>query len=359
VRIKGPQTTPNSPPTVASPIADVGPLLAGGDTTVDLSGVFTDADGDRLTLEVVSSDDDVSVGLIQYISGAELWVLAGVRGTAELTVTANDEKGGIVSDTFTVTVKEAPTVASPIADISSLKAGASKQISLSGVFADADGDALTLGVASSNSAVVTVSTQIDGTTQAVSGLTVVGVAEGTATITVTAEDTDGNRVIDTFDVTVPAAQQQQKHKREPQLEQQGGGSDDQGDGPKDDSADGEEPLPEEYTPPEDEPAAQQQVVLLPGAVGDLILTATDGGVRVSWTAPAVGGAPARYIAHLKPEGGETGSGKTKRPKAKKTQVTFDNLDPGTTYEVWVRAQNALGKGERVHATITLPGPQPE
>ena len=49
-----------------------------------------------------------------------------------------------------------------------------------------------------------------------------------------------------------------------------------------------------------------------------------------------------------------GSGKTKNPKAKKTQVVFKKLKPGTTYNVWVRAQNHAGKGERVNATITLP-----
>nr|MCQ3803698.1 fibronectin type III domain-containing protein [Acidimicrobiia bacterium] len=49
-----------------------------------------------------------------------------------------------------------------------------------------------------------------------------------------------------------------------------------------------------------------------------------------------------------------GKGKTKTPKAKKTQVRFDNLEAGRTYKVWVRAQNEAGKGERVHATITLP-----
>ena len=27
---------------------------------------------------------------------------------------------------------------------------------------------------------------------------------------------------------------------------------------------------------------------------------------------------------------------------------------GRTYEVWVRAENETGKGERVHATVTLP-----
>ena len=57
--------------------------------------------------------------------------------------------------------------------------------------------------------------------------------------------------------------------------------------------------------------------------------------------------------HLRPEDGKQGSGKTKRPKAKKTQVKFNNLQSGQTYQVWVRAQNETGKGERVHASITL------
>ena len=53
------------------------------------------------------------------------------------------------------------------------------------------------------------------------------------------------------------------------------------------------------------------------------------------------------------------TGKTKRPKANKTKVTYNKLEAGTTYNVWVRAQNESGKGERVHATITLPASQPE
>jgi hypothetical protein len=91
----------------------------------------------------------------------------------------------------------APTVASPIADIGGIEAGASKQVSLQGVFADGDGDALTLSAASSDSAVVTVSVAADQ-----AGLTVRAVSAGDATITVTARDSDGNQVSDTFGVTV-------------------------------------------------------------------------------------------------------------------------------------------------------------
>ena len=103
---------------------------------------------------------------------------------------------------------------------------------------------------------------------------------------------------------------------------------------------------------------EQQQVPVPGPVTGLDLSAAAGSVTVSWQAPETGGAPKRYIVHLKPEGGEKGSGKTKRPKAKKTTVTFDNLAPGTTYIVWVRAQNAAGKGKRVHSAITLPQAEP-
>ena len=105
---------------------------------------------------------------------------------------------------------------------------------------------------------------------------------------------------------------------------------------------------------EDSAGAAQTVVEKPGPVEGVQLSATADSVTVSWRPPASGGAPDRYIVNLKPEGG--GKGSTKRPKAKKLSVTFRNLESGKTYKVWVRAQNEAGKGERVHASITLPSP---
>ena len=318
-----PVAPPNEAPTVSAGIADVTIASEYGTGEVSLSGVFADGDGDDLAVTAVSTDENVAA--VSVSAGyAALTVNAGTRGTAVVTVTADDGNGGAVQDSFTVTVKAAPTVAAAIADVGELAIGAAHEVSLSGVFSDPDGDALTITAASSDSAVAAVSATIDPVTGSATALTVTAAGEGTATVTVTAQDSDGNSVSDSFDVTVPApAEQPQEAAQEPE-------------------------------------AQQQPAETLPGAVVSLEVTATaDGTVTVSWQAPASGDAPTRYIVHLRPDGGETGSGKTKRPKAPKTQVKFKNLEPGTTYLVWVRARNETGKGERTHATITLPTPQPQ
>ena len=122
---------------------------------------------------------------------------AGARGTATVTVTADDGNGGRVQDTFSAVVKATPTVASALADVSGLATEATRQISLSGVFSDADGDSLTITAGSSDNTRATVSVAGD-----YSSLTVTARAPGTTTIMVTAQDSDGNQVSDMFGVEV-------------------------------------------------------------------------------------------------------------------------------------------------------------
>ncbi len=191
----------NQAPTVSASIADVTIVSESGTKEVSLSGVFDDPDGDSLTISAASSDGAVATVSVSS-GGSSLTVNAQARGTATVTVTASDGNGGTAEDAFTVTVKAAPAVASAINDVSGLEAGSTQDVSLSGVFSDADGDALTVTAASGTEAVATVSVSSDGST-----LTLTGVAEGTATITVTAQDSDGNRVTDGFDVSVVAQQQ--------------------------------------------------------------------------------------------------------------------------------------------------------
>ena len=194
-----PQPIPNRAPVVASPIADQS-LTTGGTTTVALASVFSDPDGDSLTLSALSSD---TAKATVAISSTTLTLTGVAAGTATITVTAND--GNLsVTDTFVVTVtpqpipNRAPVVASPIAD-QSLTTGGTTTVALASVFSDPDGDSLTLSTSSDSTANATVA--ISGTT-----LTISGAAEGTATITVTASD-GSLSVEDTFVVTVSAANQ--------------------------------------------------------------------------------------------------------------------------------------------------------
>ena len=192
---------PNQAPTVSGAIADSTIVNESGTRQVSLSGVFSDADNDTLTVTAASSDETkATVSVAADYSG--LTVSAQARGTATITVTASDGNGGAVSDTFTIRVKAAPVVESAIADVSGLEVGATQEVSLSGVFSDADSDALTITAASSANAIATAVASGSST------LTLTGVAEGTATITVTAQDADGNGVSDSFDVSVAAPQQQ-------------------------------------------------------------------------------------------------------------------------------------------------------
>ena len=97
---------------------------------------------------------------------------------------------------------------------------------------------------------------------------------------------------------------------------------------------------------------QQTTQAVPGPVHNLTATAAAKRVTVTWDAPATGGAPERYIVHLRPQGGKAGSGKTKKIDAARTSVAFKKLKPGTAYNIWIRAQNTAGKSDRTRTTAT-------
>ena len=384
----------NRMPTVSSGISDLTIVNEGGTHEVSLSGVFSDADGDSLTITAGSSDANRATVSVAG-DHSSLTVKARARGMATITVTAADGRGSTVADTFTVTVKAAPVAASALADISDLEASATLDVLLDGVFSDADNDALIITATSSDDAKATASVSPD-----YSKLTLTGVAEGAATITVTAEDADGNRVNDAFDVSVvelpgpvanlavsatdtgdgiivswqaPESGGTVKGYIAHARPVKGGAGSGKTRHPKADELSVTFPNLEtglEYriwVRAENAAGKGERVhatielspapTEAPGPVLNLRVTAAADSVSATWEAPATGGAPTRYIAHIRPEGGPAGSGETKYPKTKKPATTFRDLEAGRTYKVWVRAENAVGKGERVHATITLPEPE--
>ncbi len=95
---------------------------------------------------------------------------------------------------------QAPTVSATLADVSGLEAGATREVSLAGVFHDPDGDALTITGGPDDDAIVTVDVASDG-----SRLTLTGVSEGTAIVLVFAADPSGASVFTEFNVSVVAA----------------------------------------------------------------------------------------------------------------------------------------------------------
>ena len=98
--------TVKAAPVVASPIDDITGLEAEDVRIISLSGVFSDADGDSLTITAASSDEGkatVSVSADQ----STLTATGVAEGTATITVTAQDTDGNTVTDTFDVTVNAA------------------------------------------------------------------------------------------------------------------------------------------------------------------------------------------------------------------------------------------------------------
>ena len=178
--------------------------------SVDLSGYFTDADGDTLTYTAVSSD---TAKATVSLSSATLSVTPVAEGTATITATATDPSGAFATQAFTMTVKPAnrvPVASTTIPDqtiertYSGSNVDTNVHIGLSDKFSDADGDALTYTATvqiTSTGYLVFVDFRMGANTLTVSAPQADTGGSGTTTVTVTATDTDNASVSQTFSVT--------------------------------------------------------------------------------------------------------------------------------------------------------------
>jgi ketosteroid isomerase-like protein len=192
----------NPPPVVAAPIPD---RTATEDTLFSFTlpaGTFTD-EGDTLSYQAVTTADWLTFDAVTAtFSGTP--TNADV-GSAQVTVTATDSIGKTVSDTFTVTVanvNDAPTVQTPIPDQNGEGDEPFSFTVPAGTFTDVDaGDTLTNSATLAGGSPLPAWLTFDPAAGTFTG-TPPNAEAGTFNIAVTATDTAGATVSDSFALNV-------------------------------------------------------------------------------------------------------------------------------------------------------------
>ncbi len=138
VTVEEPENRPPEPVGVIEPLM----LVEGGPPVeVDVSGAFSDPDGDELTFAAESSDDRVATATV---SGVMVAIAPISTGSADITVTATDPDGLSATQTIAVTVEEQenrpPEPVSVIAPLMLVEGGPTVEVDVSGAFSDPDGD---------------------------------------------------------------------------------------------------------------------------------------------------------------------------------------------------------------------------
>ncbi len=185
---------PNKVPIVNNPLENLTLTNGFGSHEVVLDSVFSDPDKDDLVYTVKSNKNDVVTVLI---TNSTLTITEVGIGSAEITVTVDDGKGGMTSDVFMVdVVKNAlPIVSNPLADLDLEEGFESVEIELGDVFTDSDDDTLTYSAKSNNDNVVAVSVVNSKLTLTETGI-------GSAEITVSVDDGKGGKIEIVFSIDI-------------------------------------------------------------------------------------------------------------------------------------------------------------
>ena len=185
----------NGTPVTIGTIPDQTVNIGDVSVSVDVSGYFSDPDGDALGYTFEFSD---SSKMNASVTGSTVLFTGVAAGTVTVTVTATDTSNLTATQTFTLTVNaqnRTPTTIGTIPAQTMTVGDSVTTVDVSSYFSDADNDALTYTASSSDTAKATVS--VSSAT-----VSITGVATGTATITVTATDTGNLTTTQSFTVTV-------------------------------------------------------------------------------------------------------------------------------------------------------------
>ncbi len=191
--VVNPATIPNQPPVLDS----IAPQAVETGQTVAVALVYSDPDNDPITVEAVT--DNAAIATVFQSSEIAVTVTGVSVGTANITVTINDGRGGMAARTFAVAVTAAnqyPQMTT--VDPQTCQVGDILNLVLS--YADPDGDLLTLIAVSSDNAVAQVSINNNP-------LVINCVGAGVATITVTTDDGRGGVTPISFPVSVDTPNQ--------------------------------------------------------------------------------------------------------------------------------------------------------
>ncbi|WP_152395866.1 S-layer homology domain-containing protein [Paenibacillus guangzhouensis] len=179
-------------------------FTVGTDGTLDLTGLFTDEDGDALSYTITALDENIAT-VVPGGTTSMPTIHPVASGTATFTVDVSDGKGGTATTTISVTVNPAPAINhDPVKNDAwaapTFTVGTDGTLDLTGLFTDEDGDALSYTIESLDENIATVAS--GGTT---STPTIHPVASGTATFTVNVSDGKGGTATTTISVTVNPA----------------------------------------------------------------------------------------------------------------------------------------------------------
>ncbi|MCP5006955.1 MAG: Ig family protein, partial [Planctomycetes bacterium] len=164
--------------------------------------------GDSLSYTAKLADDSALPSWLSFDAASRTFSGTPANadvGTLSIKVTADDSNGGTITDTFDLTINnsnDAPTVANAIPDQAATEDTAFNFQFAANVFADMDvGDTLSYTAKLADDSALPSWLSFDANTRTFSG-TPANTDVGTLSIKVTADDSNGGTITDTFDLTI-------------------------------------------------------------------------------------------------------------------------------------------------------------